>query len=170
MKKFLVLLFFVNLVHANELSEYSWTHDGLNARVKKVMTYKNRQNVYAILNIEFRVQEKCKDAFISVMLLKDKNLGSKKSHDFKKADGENRLNFFINGKEFLYTSEKTIRVIYENGVEFGTIPSFNLIEELSRNKGEIDLKMGDATLIKFEKTVGLVQALSSAKKFCISKI
>jgi hypothetical protein len=170
MKKFLVLLFIVNLAHANELSEYSWTQDGLNARLNKVMTYTNRQNMNAILNIEFRVQEKCKDAFISVLLVKDKKLSAKKSHDFKKADGDNRLNFFINGKEFLYTSEKTIRVIYENGVEFGTIPSFNLIEELSRNKGEIDVKMGGATLVRFEKTVGLVQALSSAKKFCISKL
>jgi hypothetical protein len=134
------------------------------------MSYTNRQNLNAILNIEFRIQEKCKDAFISVLLFKDKKLSTKKSHDFKKADRENRLNFFVNGNEFIYTSEKTIRVIYENGVEFGTIPSFNLIEELARTKGEIDVKMGGATLIKFEKTVGLVQALSSAKKFCISKI
>jgi len=170
MKNLLLLLFFVNLAHANELNDYVWKQDGLNARVSRVMAFKNRQDVGAILNIEFRVQEKCKDAFVSILFLKDKKLGVKKSYDFKKADGENRLIFFINGKEFPYTSDKTIRVIYDNGVEFGTLPSFNLIEELARNNGLIDVKMGDATLIKFKKTVGLAQALTSAKKFCTSKI
>ncbi len=130
-----------------------------------------QHQVFATLNIEYSTHLKCNDAFVSVITAKDKKLGVRKSHDFVKAtDKRNRLNFFFNGKEFPYSSEKTIRVVYDNGVEFGTLPSFDLIKKFISSDGPIDVRIGDTTLISLQKTEGLPVAFESAKKFCLQKI
>lgn len=149
----------------------TWTHNGLNARVHKEMIIDKKYKTFNTLNIEFSLRSKCEDAFISVIAAKDKKLGKHKSHDFKNAnDRNNRLNFFFDGQEFIYSTEKTSRSIYENGVEFGTLPPFNLIEKIIQNKGIIDVHIGDMLLMKLEKANGLQPAIESAKSFCLKKI
>jgi hypothetical protein len=161
-------LFFLFIFNAHG---ETWTHDGLSARVHKTMILDNQYKSFNTLNIEFNLHSKCKDAFISVFIVKDKKLGKHKSYDFKNAkDRNNRLNFFFDGQEFIYSAEKTSRSIYENGVEFGTLPPFNLIEKIIQNKGIIDVHIGNMSLMKLEKANGLQPAIESAKSFCLKKI
>ena len=149
----------------------TWSQDGLNARISTVMTIVKRRKTFNTLNIEFSLHSKCKDAFISVIAVKDKKLGKHKTHDFKNTkDRSNKLNFFFNGQEFIYSTEKTIRSTYENGIEFGTLPSFNLIEKIIQNQGILDVYIGDTPLIKLEKTNDPQPAVAAAKKFCLNKI
>ena len=134
------------------------------------MILDNQYKSFNTLNIEFNLHSKCKDAFISVFVVKDKKLGKHKSHDFINAKNmNNKLNFFFDGQEFIYLAEKTSRSIYENGVEFGTLPSFNLIEKIIQNKGVIDVHIGNISIIKLEKSNGLEPAIESAKRFCLKK-
>jgi len=148
----------------------TWTHDGPNARVHKEMVIDNKYKTYNTLNIEFNYRSKCRDAFISIIVSKDKKLGKHKSHDFKNAgDKKNRLNFYFNKEEFIYSAEKTIRSVYENGVEFGTLPSFNLIEKITQHQGVIDVYIGDTPLIRLENADGLRVSMESAKRFCLIK-
>ena len=168
-RRFLILL---NLFFASVASSQVWNQDGLNARVHQTMDLVgSQQKIFATLNIEYNLHSKCNDAFISVFTVKDKKLGTKKSHDFVKADDRNnRLNFFFDGKEFSYSAEKTIRVIYENGAEFGTLPSFDLIEKILANKGSMDVRIGNTSLITLTATQGLSLALDSAKQVCLKRM
>lgn len=82
----------------------------------------NPNNIYTTLVFEYSPQINCKEGILSVILSKDKKLGEFISNDFKEAkkNSGNKMNFFIDGKELSYTAERTIRVIYDNGVQFGT--------------------------------------------------
>jgi hypothetical protein len=172
MKKYIFLLFLISTSYANDRTSVKWVQDGMNIRTESFIYYGNSNKpMYSALNIEFSIHSKCKEAFVSVISMKDKKLGKKKSHDFVSAtEKNNRLNFYINNKEFIYSAEKTIRVIYDNGVEFGTLPSLNLITALTESEGPIEVKIGDAILTRIENSKGNSKFLQDAKNFCLNKI
>jgi hypothetical protein len=103
--------------------------------------------------------------------MKSKRLGAKKSHDFKTAGKEgNKLNFLVDEILYPYSPEKTLRVIYDNGVEFGTIAPNSLIEKLITSGKSIEVRIGSEPLFWVGKTTGINMALNSAKTACLSKL
>ena len=124
----------------------------------------------AILTVEYNSQSKCSDVFVSVLVIKSTKLGKFISRDFADASKEkNKLNFLLNGKVFDYSTEKTLRAIYEDGVEFGVLPPMRLVEELKTNTGDLEVRIGSAPLARFEKNQGLAEALVPAKTNCLNK-
>jgi hypothetical protein len=167
--RYFILVFLTVSCYANELNTYNWEHDGVNARVSQFLKFENTpQKMYAMLNIEFSAHKRCADTLVSVITTKGRKLGVKKTHDFKSADNnDNKLRFYIGGKEFDYNAEKTIRVIYDNGVELGTLSPKGLTDALRDNQGQLEVKIGEETLVKFDKTVGMLQVLNKAKNTCL---
>jgi len=125
----------------------------------------------SMITVEYNSQSKCSDLFVSVLVLKNKQLGKFISRDFADASKEkNKLNFVFNGKTFDYSTEKTLRAIYEDGVEFGVLPPLRLVEEMKTNTGDLEVRIGSAPLARFEKTQGLAEALVPAKANCLNKL
>jgi hypothetical protein len=125
----------------------------------------------AMLTVEYNSQSKCSDFFVFLLVIKSKQLGKVISRDFADASKEkNKLNFVINGKTFDYSTEKTLRAIYDDGVEFGVLPPLRLVEELKTNTGDLEVRIGSAPLARFEKTQGLAEALVPAKANCLNKL
>jgi hypothetical protein len=55
----------------------------------------------SMITVEYNSQSKCSDLFVSVLVLKSKQLGKFISRDFADASKEkNKLNFVFNGKIF----------------------------------------------------------------------
>ena len=125
----------------------------------------------SMITIEYNSQSKCSDFFVSVLVLKGKQLGKFISRDFADASKEkNKLNFIVNGKIFDYTTEKTLRAIYDDGVEFGVLPPMRLVEELKTNTGDLEVRIGSAPLARFGQALGLAEALAPAKANCLDKL
>lgn len=77
------------------------------------------------------------------------------------------MNFFIDGKELSYTAERTIRVIYDNGVQFGTRVPETLTSMLINSRGQFEAKIGNETLISFSNMSNIKDAFGSAQKYCL---
>jgi hypothetical protein len=149
-----------------------WESSGMTAQLRTIPDFENSGKLlYSTLIIEYSLQTKCSDAFISVLAMSSKKLGGRKSYDFKSSETENnKLNFLIDEVLFNYSPEKTMRVIYENGVEFGTIAPNSLVEKVLRSGKSIEVRIGNAKIFWTGKTTGINAALNSAKSICLSKL
>jgi len=96
-------------------------------------------------------------------------LSKYKSKDVIEANKKgNQLSFFVDGKEIKYRQEKIMRVIYENGVEFGTIAPQELITALENSsKGGLEVNLGDLNLLTVKNSVGFSEINKNAYSDCI---
>lgn len=166
---FVLLIFFQVQAYAEVPT---WETNEQAAQVKTIMASQSGNMVlFAMLTVDYNFKSKCADAFVSVLSVKTKKLGKLISTDFADASKEkNKLNFILNGKIFDYSTEKTLRAIYDNGVEFGVLPPMRLVEDLKNNMGNLEVRIGSSPIARFEKTHGLAEALVHAKANCLSKI
>ena len=96
-------------------------------------------------------------------------LGKFKSKDMIKSNKKgNQLSFLVNGKEIYYRKEKIMRVIYENGVEFGVIAPSELITELDKSNGNLEVFLGELDLIKITKSEGFSEGNKKTYNYCLS--
>ena len=80
----------------------------------------------------------------------------------------NQLSFFVDGKEIKYRQEKIMRVIYENGVEFGTIAPQELITALENSsKGGLEVHLGNMKLLNLKNSIGFSEVNKNAYNVCI---
>jgi hypothetical protein len=171
MKKFVfVCLMTFSFANARDVVLGSWFSDGHEAIVVQSMGISGNPNIlYTSLVFEYSPQTNCEEGSVSVISSKDKKLGKFISNDFKDANKSsgNKMNFYIDGKELIYTADRTVRVIYDNGAQFGTKAPKNLIGTLIASRGQFEAKIGNATLISFSKMRNIEEAFESAKKYCL---
>lgn len=96
-------------------------------------------------------------------------LGKFKSKDMIESNKKgNQLSFFVDGKEIKYRKEKIMRVIYENGVEFGTIAPPELITALDKSNGNLEVFLGEMNLIKITNSEGFSESNKKTFDYCLS--
>jgi len=98
-------------------------------------------------------------------------LGKFKSKDMIESNKKgNQLSFFVDGKEIKYRKEKIMKVIYENGVEFGTIAPPELITALDKSNGNLEVFLGEMSLIRITNSVGFSENNKKTYDYCLSNI
>ena len=78
-----------------------------------------------------------------------------------------QLSFIVDGKEFSYRKEKIMRVIYENGFEFGTIAPHELITALDKINGNLEVFHGEMKIIKITNSKGFSEYNKKAYDYCL---
>jgi hypothetical protein len=164
------LLMLFSVANARDIVIGNWFSDGPEAIVVQTMgVVGNPKILYTSLVFEYSPQTNCEEGTISVISSKDKKLGKLVSKDFKDASQSsgNKMNFYIDGKELIYSADKTIRVIYDNGAQFGTKAPRNFTANLLSSHGQFEAKIGNTTLINFSKMENFIDAFDTAKKNCL---
>ena len=173
MKNILVIfmMFFQFNSYGAESTVAYWKNQELTATVGQTWIKQGEVAMYLHLIIEYSTGSKCNDAFVSVLTSKDPKMGKFISKDTKSSSGKgNVLNFIIKNQKFEYESNQTLRARYDNGVEFATMPSQNLIKTIKDNDGEIEVRLGETPLVIFSKTYGAPEAFNLAKENCIKSL
>jgi hypothetical protein len=164
---FFILSIF-NFANAREIVIGEWYSDGREAIAFQKMEI-NSNVLYTYLIFEYSPQMNCERGFVSVISTKDKKLGKIINNDFNDANKSsgNKLNFYIDGKELIYTADRTLRVIYDNGVQFGTKAPNNFVNILTSSRGQFEARIGNQILISFKKMTDVAEAFENAKKYCL---
>ena len=159
-------------VHSADLDLLKWRIEGAAAMITTKMGIPgNEKFLISTLVIDPRLQSECRESFISILSMKEPKLGELKNRDFsdaKKRGG--KINIFINGAEYQYESAKTLRVIYENGVEFGTIVPIDLIERIKNNQGRLELRLADTPIFILSSSPESSEVISQAQRNCLTKL
>ena len=168
----LFLLLMACNVHAVEPDLLKWRIEGAAAMITRKMGIPGSEKfLISTLAIDPRLQSECRESFISILSMKGPKLGEFKSKDFSDAKKPgSKINILINGAEYQYESAKTLRVIYENGVEFGTIVPIDLIERIKKNQGRLELRLADTPIFILSNSPESSEVISQAQRNCLTKL
>jgi len=166
-RNFILLATLIPFCCFAEKNEYEWELQKSKVYISQSVTIDDKYLVQTFF-LDYLDNRECKESASILSVANSKKLGNYKSKDVSSSNKDgNKLRFMVDGKEVKYSQEKIIRVIYDNGVEFGTIAPPELATTLSGSKGNLEVFLGDMKMIKIINSIGFTEKNKIAYEYCL---